>query len=73
VIPIPLRSGCRLRSIADPAERQRVMAIPTTLHLDRRDVDDRRALASRLLTESRDFQELMKNIGAPGRPEEARR
>jgi NTE family protein len=54
-----------LRSISDPAERQRFMAIPTTLQLDRNDVDALRALASRLLDASPDYQELMSDIGAP--------
>ena len=56
-----------LRSIADPVERERFMAIPTTLHLDRKDVDDLRALAGRLLAASPDFEALMRDIGAPGR------
>ena len=55
-----------LRSIADPAEKERFMSIPTTLHLERKDVDDLRMLARRLLTGAPDFQALMQNIGAPG-------
>jgi hypothetical protein len=47
------------------------MAIPTTLQLDRQDVDDLRSLAGHLLTESPDFQALMRDIGAPDRPREA--
>ncbi|MBL8538951.1 MAG: patatin-like phospholipase family protein [Betaproteobacteria bacterium] len=55
-----------LRSITDPAERERFMSIPTTLHLERKDVDDLRALARRLITAAPDFQALMQDIGAPG-------
>jgi NTE family protein len=54
-----------LRSIVDPAERERFMSIPTTLHLERKDVDDLRALARRLLRQAPDFQALMQEIGAP--------
>ena len=53
-----------LRSITDPGERARFMGIPTTLHLDRKDVDDLRALARRLLMASPDFQALLREIGA---------
>jgi NTE family protein len=53
-----------LRAIADLTERHQFMDIPTALRLDRKDVDDLRALAGRLLRDSPDFQRLMKEIGA---------
>ena len=53
-----------LRSISDPRERERFMTIPTTLHLDRQDVDALRALGGRLVTGAPDFQALMRDIGA---------
>jgi NTE family protein len=53
-----------LRNVHDPAERTRFMDIPTAFTLPRKDVDDLRSLARRLLAESPQYQALMMNLQA---------
>ncbi len=48
--------------IANPAERDRFNAMPTTISLQARQVDDLRALAGRLLDESPEFQSFLAGL-----------
>ena len=51
-----------LRDIADAAERERFMRIPTTLNLPREDVDSLRQLGRRLLRESPEMKRLRQDM-----------
>jgi hypothetical protein len=48
--------------IRDPSERARFNAIPTTLSLPARDVDDLERLAERLLLESTEYQTFVQTL-----------
>ena len=54
-----------LRDIADPAERERYMRIPTTLYLPAKDVDDLRKLGRGMLRASPEMQRFLRDT-APG-------
>ena len=63
-------------AIKDPKERERFMNMPTTFVLPAEDVDRLREIGGRLLRESADFQELLREWGGspaarrPGRATE---
>jgi NTE family protein len=52
-------------AVRDPAERQRLMNMPTTFVLPPEDVDLLREAGGRLLRESTDFQDLLREWGGP--------
>jgi len=54
-----------LRNVPDRVERRRFMDIPTAFTLPHKDVDDLRSLARRLLSESAQYQTLMRDLQAP--------
>ncbi|MBS1170337.1 MAG: patatin-like phospholipase family protein [Burkholderiaceae bacterium] len=53
-----------LRDIADPVERERFMAIPTTLALPKQDVDELRLLGRRMLRESPEMQRMLRDMAS---------
>jgi NTE family protein len=72
--PIPSKSGVdleprfyfidvSLRAIADESERNSFNSIPTALTLDHQTVDRLRAVARKLLLNSPDFKQLVKDLG----------
>ena len=50
-------------AITDPKERDLFMNMPTTFVLPAEDVDRLREIAGRLLRESADYQELLRDLG----------
>ena len=55
-------------AIQDANERERFMNMPTTFVLPPDDVDRLRMIGARLLRESPDFQELLREWGGPAAP-----
>lgn len=54
-----------LGAVRDPAERQFLMSVPSTLQLPRESTDRVRRAASRLLDDSPDFRRLLESLRAP--------
>ena len=52
-------------TLADPAERDYFMNLPTTFALPPETIDRLRAVAGRLLRESPDYQQLLKDFRRP--------
>jgi NTE family protein len=50
-------------AVRDPAERERLMNLPTTFVLPASDVDLLREAAGQLLRESQDYQSLLREMG----------
>jgi NTE family protein len=51
-------------ALRDDAERQLFMSIPTSFNLPPETVDSLRRLAARLMTESPDYQRLLRDLGS---------
>jgi len=54
-------------AVKDPAERERLMSLPTSFVLPAGDVDLLREAAGRLLRESPDYQSLLREWGGSSR------